>query len=159
MSAESLGSFATAIPGGDRFVRSPGDELSRGCRSSGMSAGNDSLAPASSEADVESSTGMPRMCEMTEHDNQLSSMMRRAGANAPQSAPPALGEKLKNEFRRHHIRRRRERNARMLLVAASLGVSVMTFVNLRPRPSQRTSNVAAVRGPVQTSRPTPANVA
>ncbi len=96
---------------------------------------------------------------MTEHDNQLSAMLRRASANAPQSAPPALGEKLKSEFRCHHIRRRRERNARMLLVAACLAVSVMTFLKLRPRPSQRTPNVAAIREPVQTAPPTPANVA
>jgi len=95
------------------------------------------------------------MCEMTEHDNQLSAMLRRAGANAPQSAPPALGEKLKNEFRQHHIRRRRERNARILLVAACLVVSVMTFVKLRPRPS----NIGAIREPVQTAPPSQANVA
>jgi hypothetical protein len=35
----------------------------------------------------------------------------------------------------------------------------MTFLKLRPRPSQRTSNVAAIREPVQTAPPTPANVA
>jgi hypothetical protein len=99
------------------------------------------------------------MCEMTEHDSQLSAMLRRAGANAPQSAPPALGEKLKNEFRQHHIRRRRERNARILLVAACLAVSVMTFLKLRPRLSQQTSNVAAIRETIQTAPPTPANVA
>jgi len=92
---------------------------------------------------------------MTEHDNQLSAMLRRAGANAPQNAPPALGEKLKNEFRRRHIRRRRERNTRILLVAACLVVSVMTFLRLRPRPS----NIAAIREPVQTAPPSQANVA
>src|SRR5258708_33261843 len=124
-----------------------------------MSAGNNSVAPASSEADVESSTGMPRMCEMTEQDSQLSAMLRRRGATAPQGAPPALGEKLKGEFRRHHIRRRRERNARILLVAACLVVSVMTYLKLRPRPSPRTSNVAAIREPVQTTPPRQSNVA
>ena len=92
---------------------------------------------------------------MTEHDSQLSTMLRQAGANAPQSAPPALGEKLKSEFRRHHIRRRRERNARIILVAACLAVSVMTFLKLRPRPL----NVAANRDPVQTAPPRQANVA
>ena len=86
---------------------------------------------------------------MTEHDSQLSAMLRRAGANAPQSAPPALGEKLKSEFRRHHIRRRRERNARILLVAACLVVSVMTYLKLKPRPL----NIAAIREPAQTTPP------
>lgn len=90
---------------------------------------------------------------MTEHDDQLSAMLRRAGAGAPQGAPPALGEKLKGEFRRHHMRRRRERNARMLLVAACLIVSVMTFLRLRPRPS----NIAAIREPVQTAPPQQVN--
>jgi hypothetical protein len=99
------------------------------------------------------------MCEMTEHDRQLSAMLRRAVANAPQSAPPALGEKLKSEFRRHHIRRRRERNARILLVAACLVVSVMTVLRLRPRPSPRTPNTAAIREPIQTASPRPAGVA
>jgi hypothetical protein len=96
---------------------------------------------------------------MTEHDRQLSAILRHAGANAPQSAPPGLGEKLKSEFRRHHSRRRRERNARILLVAACLVVSVMTFLRLRPRPSPGTSNMAAIREPVQTTLPRQANVA
>jgi hypothetical protein len=95
------------------------------------------------------------MCEMTEHDSQFSAMLRSASVNAPQSAPPALGETLKSEFRRHHIRRRRARNARILLVAGCLVASVMTFLSLRPRPS----NIAAIREPVQTAPPRPANVA
>ena len=91
---------------------------------------------------------------MTEHDDQLSAMLRRAGADAPQGAPPALGEKLKDEFRRHHIRHRRERNARILLVAACLIVSVMTYLRLRPRPS----TIAAIGQPVQIAPPRQAGV-
>jgi hypothetical protein len=94
------------------------------------------------------------MCEMTDHDSPLSAMIRRAGANAPQGASPELGEKLKDEFRRHHVRRRRERNARILLVAACLIVSVMTYLRLRPHPS----NIAAIRGPVPTAPPQPTNL-
>jgi len=91
---------------------------------------------------------------MTDHDSQLSAMLRRASADAPQGAPPALGEKLKDEFRRHHVRRRRERNARILLVAACLIVSVVTYLRLRPRPS----NVAAIRESVPTAPPRQSNV-
>ena len=102
---------------------------------------------------------MQWMCEMTQNDSKFSAMLRRAVANAPQSAPSALGEKLKNEFRRHHIRRRRERNARILLVAACLVVSVMTVLRLRPRPSPRIPDMAAIRESVLTVPPRPANVA
>jgi len=92
---------------------------------------------------------------MNEHNSQLSAMLRRAAANAPQGAPPALVEKLRNEFRQHHIRRPRERNARILLVAACLVASVMTFLRLRPRPS----NTAAMRELVQTPPPQQASSA
>ena len=91
---------------------------------------------------------------MTDHDSPLSAMLRRASADAPQGASPELGEKLKDEFRRHHIRRRRERNARILLVAACLIVSVMTYLRLRPHPS----NIAAIRGPVPTAPPQQTNL-
>jgi hypothetical protein len=96
---------------------------------------------------------------MTQNDSKFSAMLRRAVANAPQSAPSALGEKLKNEFRRHYIRRRRQRNARILLVAACLVASAMTYSRLRPRPSPRTPDMAAIHEPVQTAPQRQANAA
>src|SRR6266581_2765589 len=83
-----------------------------------MSGGNHSFAAASSQGDVESPAGMPRMCEMNESDSRLSAALRHLGAIAPRGAPAALGDMLKDEFRRQHARRRRERNARILLIAA-----------------------------------------
>jgi hypothetical protein len=86
---------------------------------------------------------------MSEHDEQLSAALRRMSAGAPQWAPPALGEKLKSEFRRHHIRRRRERNARILLIAACLAVSAFTVLELRPRGPK----VTAIRSPAEAAAP------
>ena len=86
---------------------------------------------------------------MNQSDSRLSAALRRLGAIAPRSAPPALGDMLKVEFRRHHIRRRRNRNARILLAAACLTASVGTFLSLRPRPS----NMAAIHEPLQTTPP------
>src|ERR1700732_3564396 len=114
-----------------------------------MSAGDNCLAAASSQVNVESPIGMPRMCEMNQSDSRLSADLRRLGAIAPRSAPPALWDMLKVEFRRHHIRRRRTRNARILLAAACLTASVGTFLSLRPRPS----NMAAIHEPLQTTPP------
>src|SRR5258708_40319711 len=110
-----------------------------------MSTGNDCLAATSSQIDAESPVGMPRMCEMNEPDSPLSAALRRLGAIAPRSAPPALGDMLKDEFRRYHVRRQRERNARILLAAACLAASAGTFLILRPRPS----NTAATHEPPQ----------
>ena len=90
---------------------------------------------------------------MNQSDSRLSADLRRLGAIAPRSAPPALGDMLKVEFRRHHIRRRRNRNARILLAAACLTASVGTFLSLRPRPS----NMAAIHEPLQTT-PSQANI-
>jgi len=84
---------------------------------------------------------------MNQPDSRLSAALRRLGAIAPRSAPPALGDMLRDEFRRHHIRRGRERNARILLAAACLAASVGTFLILRPRPS----NVAAIHESLQTT--------
>src|ERR1700676_1427332 len=120
-----------------------------------MSRGNNCLAAASSQANVESPVGMPRMCEMNQPDSRLSAALRRLGAVAPRGAPPALGDMLKDEFRRHHIRRTRERNARILLAAACLAASVGTFLVLRPRPS----NTVAHHEPLQTTLPSRANIA
>ena len=76
---------------------------------------------------------------MNQPDNRLSAALRRLGSIAPRGAPLALGDILKNEFRRHHIRRRRNRNARILLAAACLTASLGTFLFLRPPPSNMTA--------------------
>ena len=91
---------------------------------------------------------------MNQSDNRLSAALRRLRAIAPRSAPLALGDTLKGEFRRYHLRRRRERNARILLAAACLAASLGAFLILKPR----TSNTAAIREPIQTTLPSNANV-
>jgi hypothetical protein len=94
------------------------------------------------------------MCEMNQPDSRLSAALRRLGSIAPPGAPLVLGDMLKEEFRRHHIRRRRNRNARILLAAACLTASVGTFLILRPRPS----NVAAIHESLQTTPPSKTNI-
>src|SRR6266478_1739502 len=110
-----------------------------------MSTGNNFLAATSGQVNVESPAGMPRMCEMNQPDNRLCAALRRMSGIAPRSAPPALGEMLKGEFRRHHLRRKRERNALILLAAACFAASVGAFLILRPR----TLNTAAIHEPLQ----------
>ena len=77
---------------------------------------------------------------MNQPDSRLSAALRRLASIAPRGAPLALGDLLKDEFRRHHFRRRRNRNARILVAAACVAASVGTFLSLRPRPS----NMAAI---------------
>ncbi len=84
---------------------------------------------------------------MNQSDNRLSAVLRRPSSIAPRSAPPALGDMLKDEFRRHHARRRRERNARIFLAAACLAASVGTFLILSPR----RPNKVAIPKPLQTT--------
>ena len=91
---------------------------------------------------------------MNEPDSPLSAALRRLGAIAPRSAPPALGEMLKGEFRRHHVRCRRERNVRILLAAACLAASAGTLLILRPRPS----NTSATHAPLPITLPSRANI-
>jgi len=86
-------------------------------------------------------------------DNRLTAALRHLSANGPRSAPPALGNLLQTEFRRHHLRRRRERNARILLAAACFAVSIGAFLILRPH----ASNTAAIHEPLQTKLPSQAN--
>ena len=91
---------------------------------------------------------------MNEPDSPLSAALRRLGAIAPRSAPPALGNMLKDEFRRYHVRRRRERNARIFLAAVCLAASVGTFLILRPR----TLNNIAPHEQFQTTLASRANI-
>src|SRR5712671_2051986 len=80
---------------------------------------------------------MPRMCEMTQPENRLSDAMRRLNEMAPHGASAALGDALKNEFRRHHARRRRIQAARFSLIAASLAACVvLSVVLLKPHASE-----------------------
>lgn len=91
---------------------------------------------------------------MNQPDSRLSAALRRLGAIAPRGAPLALGDLLKDEFRRHHIRRRRNRNARILLAAACVAASLGTFLILIPRPS----NMAAIHESFQTTSPLQADI-
>jgi hypothetical protein len=72
---------------------------------------------------------------MNQLDSRLSAALRRLDTISPQSAPSHLGEMLRHEFRKHQLRRRRQRNARILLFAACLAGSVGVSVILRSRPS------------------------
>jgi hypothetical protein len=91
---------------------------------------------------------------MNQPDNRMSAALRHLRAIAPRSAPTALGDRLKGEFRRYQLRRRRDRNARILLAAACLAASVGALLILRPR----TSNTAEIHEPIQTTLPSNANV-
>jgi hypothetical protein len=70
---------------------------------------------------------------MNHPENRMSDAMRRLNAMAPQGAGPALGDRLKDEFRRHHARRRRNQAMRFSLLAACLAATVaLSFLLLRP---------------------------
>ena len=74
---------------------------------------------------------------MTQPENRLSDAMRRLNAMAPQGASPAVGDVLKDEFRRHHARRRRIQAARFSLIAACLAACVvLSVVLLKPHTSK-----------------------
>jgi hypothetical protein len=76
------------------------------------------------------------MCEMNQPENRMSDAMRRLNAMAPSGAPPALGDRLKDEFRRHHARRKRNLASRFSLLAACLVAGVaLSILLLRPRAS------------------------
>jgi len=90
---------------------------------------------------------------MSQTENRMSEAFRRLNATAPQGAPPALAVMLKEEFQRHHARRRRSQTVRFSLIAAGLTVAVaLSVVLLLPRaPATR------VRGdiPQTASQPQP----
>jgi hypothetical protein len=90
---------------------------------------------------------------MNQPDDRLSAAVRRLGAIGPRNAPPALGDMLKGEFRRHRLRRKRERIARILLAAACFAAFLGGFLVLRPR----TPNTAAIHEPPQMTLPSSAN--
>jgi hypothetical protein len=86
---------------------------------------------------------------MNQTEKRLSDALRRLGALAPDGAPTALGDILKDEFRRHHVRRRRKRAAQISLLAACLVASVALSIILRPR----SSNTGAGHEHPQTPQP------
>lgn len=87
---------------------------------------------------------------MNESENRLSNALRDLRGLAPDGAPPALGDMLKQEFQRHHIRRRRKRAAQISLLAACLAASVaFSFIRLRPR----VSHVSTIREQPQVTPP------
>jgi len=78
---------------------------------------------------------------MNESDSRLSAALRHLGAIAPRGAPAALGDMLKDEFRRQHARRRRERNARILLIAACFaGFAIVSFFIWPDAPNKTASH-------------------
>jgi hypothetical protein len=76
------------------------------------------------------------MWEMNQPENRRSDAMRRLNSMPLTGAPAALGDMLKEEFRRHHARRRRDRIARVSLLAACLVAAVgLSITWLRTRKS------------------------
>jgi hypothetical protein len=96
------------------------------------------------------------MCEMTQSENRMSNAMRRLNAIAPEGAPQALGDKLKDEFRRYHAHQRRSRIARISLLAACLVAAVgLSIMLLRPHSSNtvarhETTHATPLQDPIST---------
>ncbi len=90
---------------------------------------------------------------MNQGEDRMSDAMRRLNAMAPQGAPAALGDRLKDEFLRHHARRRRNQAARISLLAAGLAAAVaMSVFLLRPR---STSDRARQENPIISAQAEP----
>jgi hypothetical protein len=80
---------------------------------------------------------------MNEPDRLFESL-RELAARPAQGLPPALGESLKDEFRRHHARRRRMRTAG-LLAAALVIAAALAPVAARLHRSAATPPAASLR--------------
>jgi hypothetical protein len=59
---------------------------------------------------------------MNQSEERLAQAFQALSAESPQSAPAEVGLALQNEFRRHHVRRRRQRR---LFMAGALGVCLV----------------------------------
>lgn len=70
---------------------------------------------------------------MNHSEDRLSQAFRDLAAEAPQRAPAALGVRLQDSFRKHHIRRRRVRLFTGVSVLAACVVLAFVFVSLRHR--------------------------
>lgn len=55
-------------------------------------------------------------CQMNQPEEKLSAALQELGSRSRQSAAPELGAMLRDEFRRHHVRRRRMIRLRIALV-------------------------------------------
>src|SRR5262245_17690913 len=85
--------------------------------------GGFALAPRARAAEKQNGdTGRRRMNQAEE---RLSKAMQDLAAQAPPSAPPGLGVKLRDAFRRHHLRRRQRR---FMWAAALATVIIAVFV-------------------------------
>jgi hypothetical protein len=84
----------------------------------------------------------------SQSDDQLSKALQRlATASRQQGAPPELGEMLKGEFHRRHVRRRRTRMIGLIGMAACLSIFALLLLSRKSPVS-----VPDVKNPVETTR-------
>jgi type IV pilus biogenesis protein CpaD/CtpE len=62
----------------------------------------------------------------------LSAALHRLATGSAQNAPADVGARLAQEFRRHHLRRRRARTALVVSLVASLALAAALLLSLKP---------------------------
>jgi hypothetical protein len=62
----------------------------------------------------------------------LSAALHRLATGSAQNAPAEVGARLAQEFRRHHVRRRRARMAMVVSLAASMTLAAALLLSLKP---------------------------
>jgi len=62
----------------------------------------------------------------------LSAALHRLAKGSAQSAPADVGARLAQNFRRHHVRRRRARTALVFSLVASFVLAAVLFLSLKP---------------------------
>jgi hypothetical protein len=62
----------------------------------------------------------------------LSAALHRLATGSARNAPADVGARLAQEFRRHHLRRRRARTALVVSLVASLALAAALLLSLRP---------------------------
>ncbi|HEX7284925.1 MAG TPA: hypothetical protein VF532_02015 [Candidatus Angelobacter sp.] len=62
----------------------------------------------------------------------LSAALHRLATGSAQNAPADVGARLAQEFRRHHVRRRRARTALVVSLVASLALAAALLLSLKP---------------------------
>jgi hypothetical protein len=86
--------------------------------------------------------------------DRLSAALRRLAANSSQSAPPELGEMLKAEFHRRHVRRKRVLIAALTAVAACLVVFAASLLSRKSSaPDSGTTKAPAIALPSAKDKP------
>jgi hypothetical protein len=75
----------------------------------------------------------------------LSAALHRLAKGSAQSAPADVRSRLAQEFRRHHVRRRRARSALVVALVASFVLAAALFLSLKP---VRQNAPAVAHGPV-----------